>query len=70
MTVYIAGDDSYTATILNVTGKGNNWKRSEIYVIPTIGIACSNPFHNHRCKNQANYVRCKRPKVECHKLQK
>lgn len=28
MTVYIAADNMYSATILNVTGKGNNWRRS------------------------------------------
>lgn len=41
MLVYIAADNSYRATILNVTGNGNNWARSEIYNISTTGIACS-----------------------------
>ena len=41
MKVYIAADNWYTSEILGVLGTGNNWAASEIYNIPTIGIACS-----------------------------
>lgn len=40
MTVYIAADNYYTATMLNITGSGNNWGASEVYVVPTTDIAC------------------------------
>jgi hypothetical protein len=40
MTVYIAADNYYTATMLNITGSGNDWSASEVYVVPTTDIAC------------------------------
>lgn len=42
MTVYIAADNYYTSEILDVLGAGNNWAASEVYNVPTTGIACGN----------------------------